>query len=75
MKVGNRPADGTRGPDGMEWIPDQGSGTVTRIDPKTNKVVSTVRVGGTPFVARAAFGDVWVDDFRGTRETRIHVPS
>ena len=45
-----------------------------RIDPTTGMVVSTVRVGGTPFVARTAFGDVWVDDFKGTTETRLPRP-
>jgi YVTN family beta-propeller protein len=73
VEVGSRPADGTRGPDGLEWIPNQGDGTITRIDPATDKVVDTIRVKGTPFVARTAFGDVWVDDFRGTLERRLHV--
>lgn len=39
----------------------------------TDTVVDTVRFGGLPFVVRAGFGDVWVDDFRGTREKRLHV--
>ena len=72
IKVGSKPADGTRGPDGLEWIPNQGGRTITRIDPATNHVVDTIHVQGTPFVARAGFGDVWIDDFRGSRETRLH---
>ena len=75
VKVGDRPADGTRGPDGLEWIPNQGDGTISRIDPKTDRVVSTVHVGGHPFVARTAFGDVWVDYFKGVHELRLHGPT
>ena len=48
---------------------------IGNLDPKTDEVVSTIHAGGTPVVARTAFGDGWVDDFKGTRETRIHVPT
>ena len=31
-----------RQPDGQEWIPNMGDGTISRIDPATNTVVDTV---------------------------------
>jgi YVTN family beta-propeller protein len=72
-KVGTAPSDGVRGPDGLEWIPNRGDGTISRIDPATNAVVDTFSVTGTPFVVRSAFGDIWVDDFKGNQEWRVHV--
>ena len=65
VTVGKSPADGKRGPDGLEWIPNQGDGTVSLIDPATNEVVNTLQVGGLPFVVRRGFGSMWVDDFKG----------
>src|SRR5258706_247131 len=35
IPVGTGPADGARGPDGREWIPN-GDGTISVIDPTTN---------------------------------------
>ena len=71
IKVGKGPSDGTRGPDGLEWIPNIGDGTITRIDPATDTVVDTIPVVGKPFVARTAFGSVWVGDFGGTQIWRL----
>ena len=71
-KVGRGPADGARGPDGLEWIPNLTDGTISRIDPATNDVVDTVSVGPSPFVVRSAFGDMWVGEFQGTQLWRIH---
>ena len=71
VKVGTGPADGTRGPDGLEWIPNLKDGTFTRIDPATDKVVDTIPATGHPFVARTAFGSVWVGDFQGTQLWRF----
>ena len=71
VSVGSAPADGVRGPDGREWIPNQGSSNITRIDPATNAVVDTIPVGPIPFVVRSAFGDVWVGEFKGQRVWRI----
>ena len=70
-KVGKGPADGARGPDGLEWIPNTTDGTISRIDPATNEVVDTITVGPTPFVVRSAFGDIWVGEFQGSQLWRI----
>jgi streptogramin lyase len=71
-QVGGAPADGARGPDGLEWIPLQKTGEVVRIDPATNAVVDRIRLGGNAFVVRSAFGDMWVDDFSGSTLERLH---
>jgi streptogramin lyase len=43
------------------WLPDDGAGTVVRVDGKTNAVGTPVAVGGTPCATLAsAFGSVWV---------------
>jgi len=72
VTVGSGPSDGVRGPDGLEWIPNVADGTISRIDPATDKVVDTITVGGRPFVVRSAFGDIWIGDFGGSTITRIH---
>ena len=69
VKAGTAPVDGARGPDGLEWIPNQ-DGTVTLIEPETNAVAGTLRPGGLTFVVRNAFGSMWVDDFNGTTLAR-----
>jgi YVTN family beta-propeller protein len=65
------PADGVREPDGLEWIPNQGDGTVSLVDPASNAVVGTVHSGGLPFVVRVVFGSMWVDDFTGRTLSRF----
>jgi DNA-binding beta-propeller fold protein YncE len=72
VPVPGSPADGVRGPDGLEWIPLQGSpGKIARIDPATNRLVDTVGVRGFTFVVRSAFGSLWVGDFQGSTLYRI----
>ena len=71
MRDFGSPSDGVRGPDGNEWIPNMADGTISVIDPKTNAVVDTVKVGGSPFVVRSAFGSIWVGDFQGFLLRRI----
>jgi virginiamycin B lyase len=69
LKAGAAPADGVRGPDGLEWIPNE-DGTVTLIDPTADKVVDTIHPGGITFVVRDGFGSLWVDDFTGSTLAR-----
>ena len=42
------------------------------VDPATNTVVDTVKVGPLPFVARRGFGDMWVSNFGGFAVWRLH---
>jgi streptogramin lyase len=71
VPVPGSPADGVRGPDGLEWIPLQGSDKIARIDAATNRLVDTVRVHGFLFVVRSAFGSLWAGDFQGSTLYRI----
>jgi len=71
VPVGTFPVDGVVGPDGLVWIPNQGDNSVSRIDPATNKVVDTVKVGPLPFVVRRGFGDMWVSNFGGFAVWRL----
>ncbi len=73
VAVGVNPGDGAIDAGGQVWIPNKADGTVSRIDPEANAVVETVRVGGTPFVVNAAFGDVWVPDSSGRTLSRLHL--
>jgi DNA-binding beta-propeller fold protein YncE len=51
------------------WVvnSNDGAGTISRIDARTRRVVSTFSVGGTPRALMAAFGSLWV----GTSEGRV----
>jgi YVTN family beta-propeller protein len=42
------------------WVANGRSGTVSRIDPASNGIVATIRVGQAPFDVAAADGMVWV---------------
>ena len=46
--------------DGAVWVANTADGTVSRIDPQTNKVVKTITVGGSPQAIAFAAGKVWV---------------
>jgi virginiamycin B lyase len=45
---------------GSIWTLDPEFGTVTRIDPETNRIIARVRVGGNPSDAAEANGSLWV---------------
>ena len=51
--------------DGAVWTLNQGDGSVSRIDPKTNKVVATIEVGVPGGGGEIAVGEgsVWVTSF------------
>ena len=69
-----RPPTGVAVGGGSVWVANSGDGTVTRIDPKTDKVSATIAVGGSPQAITVAGGRVWVTvdaqtiaDWRGGR--------
>ena len=74
VRVGRTPGDGAIDAAGRVWIPNKGDGTVSQIDPATNRVVETVQVGGSPFVLNEAYGDVWAPDSTSSQVARLHVP-
>ena len=45
---------------GSVWVANSGDGTVTRIDPATNKTIATIAVGGSPQAITVAGGRAWV---------------
>lgn len=47
---------------GALWVANEGDGTVSRVDPATNRVVATYRVGGEPDDVAVQGGIVWVAD-------------
>ena len=56
---------------GSVWVANSGDGTVTRIDPATNKTIATVAVGGSPQAITIAAGRAWVTvDAQTTRGRR-----
>jgi YVTN family beta-propeller protein len=45
---------------GSVWVTNDRAGTVTRIDPKTNSIVATIKVGGSPGWVAVTHDRVWV---------------
>ena len=45
---------------GSVWVANSRDGTVSRIDPRSNKVVKTIAVGGSPRSIAVGNGRVWV---------------
>jgi virginiamycin B lyase len=75
FQAGDRPAF-VAFADGSVWTADQGSATVTRLDPTTGKVLATIPAGVRPVnLARAPLADehpeVWVPDDQGDLLIRI----
>jgi YVTN family beta-propeller protein len=48
-----------------------GDGTVSRIDPKSDRVTATIKVGPKPFVLNVGDGDVWAPSYGGADVRRI----
>lgn len=61
VEVGPKPGRLVVGEGGV-WTLNRGNGTVTRVDPATNKVVATIPVGedAAGGEVTAAFGSVWI---------------
>jgi streptogramin lyase len=67
-----------KGPDwldanaGAVWVPVLGDGNVTRIDPRTNRIVGRpIHLGGGPDRTLEVGGVVWVADFHRSVLKRI----
>ena len=73
MPVGSTPRWLAAASDGTLFVPNNGDNAVSRIDPGTNTVVDTIRVGPGPIVIRPAFGDLWLTHLRGNTVWRVHV--
>ena len=53
------------------WISNEGKNQVTRIDPKTNKIVEHVATGGPCSGLAAGFGTLWAPNCRDKKLERI----
>jgi YVTN family beta-propeller protein len=61
IRVGNAPSGMGVGA-GALWVANEGDGTVSRIDPASDRVVATYEVGGSPEDVAVQGGIVWVSD-------------
>ncbi|PWU17745.1 MAG: hypothetical protein C5B48_15585 [Candidatus Rokuibacteriota bacterium] len=63
--------------EGSIWVVDPKGSTLSKIDPHTRKVVSTIGIavgaGAIPFGVAAGEGAVWVAVLRGTREVVLEL--
>jgi YVTN family beta-propeller protein len=66
IKVGRGPAALAVGP-GSVWVAAQDSGTVSRIDPRTDRVTATVSVAGAPTSLTITGSRLWT----GVRQTVV----
>ena len=69
VPVGSRPTSVAVG-EGFAWAVDPSEGTLTRIDPSTDRTLA-IDVGGAPDDLVAAYGSVWVADSARGRVTRV----
>jgi peptide/nickel transport system substrate-binding protein len=72
VEVGDQPGGIALG-EGSIWVTNQGSGTVSRIDPKTRAVVDTIDVGKEPAGIAVADGSAWVANSGERTVSRINV--
>ena len=56
---------------GSIWVSNGPSGTVTRIDPTTDKVIAKIYLDVPPSVLAVSADAIWVTSFPGVRVTRI----
>jgi streptogramin lyase len=66
LRFGRTLAQGAAAPDDMLWIPDKEQSVVYRIDPAAERVVDSFPAGRGAFVARRAFGSMWVTSYAGS---------
>jgi YVTN family beta-propeller protein len=59
IRVGDGPVDVAVGSGGV-WVANSRDGTVSRIDPQSNKVIATIRIGSSPQGIAVGAGAVWV---------------
>jgi len=66
LRFGRTLAQGAAARDDMLWIPDKEQSVVYRIDPAAERVVDSFAAGRGAFVARRAFGSMWVTSYAGS---------
>lgn len=56
---------------GMVWVPKVRANSVAVVDPASNTVVSTIKVGAGPFVVTEIAGDAWIPSWHGRDVWRL----
>jgi YVTN family beta-propeller protein len=56
---------------GQLWVPEVRQNTLAIVDPATNRVTRTVKVGAGPFVVTEIGGDAWVPSWKGNDIWRL----
>jgi YVTN family beta-propeller protein len=57
-------ADGVSAGEGYVWVANSLGNSVSQVDPRTNRLVRTIRVGHDPVAVAAGGGGVWVANYR-----------
>src|SRR5262249_22977654 len=57
---------------GSVYVANHGSGTIARIDPKTNRLIATRKVANGPCGIVAARGSLWVEDYTGDQIVQVN---
>src|SRR3954462_10333671 len=56
---------------GAVWVANDGSGTLARIDPETNRVTQRVRLRPGVFSVTHGFGALWIVNYKSGALTRV----
>jgi streptogramin lyase len=64
--VPGTPAEARLGRDGTIWVAEKQHNTLTRIDPRANRIVDVTGAGPGALAVVAAGGDMWVTSFAGS---------
>jgi YVTN family beta-propeller protein len=72
--VGLGPKDGVLDSRGLIWTPNLNANSVSIVDAATASLVTTIRVGESPFVLNDGFGDVWSASYGGGDVRRLRAP-
>jgi streptogramin lyase len=70
VQTGEAPA-GLTAAFGAVWVPNDGAGTLARIDPRTNRVTRRLRLRPGLFSVTRGFGALWVVNYRQGSLTRV----
>ena len=71
VPTGNSPAGAVAAYGGI-WVANDRSGTLTKIDPRTNRVTRRVRLKPGLFSVTAGFGALWVVNYERNSLTRVN---
>ncbi len=64
--VPGTPAEARLGRDGTIWVAEKEHNTLTRIDPRTNRIVDVTGAGPGALGVAAGAGDMWVTSYAGS---------